>query len=274
MKYGYYDGKGWVTTIIDAKGYPGKGNSITLGQGQAPIVTYIANDGLRIARWYKGKWGTEVIDPEGWAAGDRSIVIDRAGVIHIAYLTIPFGTPSKLMYVRIADSARKFEIISNREFVPPKRRKDVSIAVSPDGLPFVSFTSSGPSGGLKVYRKSDSKWAFDSTIAGREVGLDTSIAIDNGGKVHVSYFSGPALTYAFFDGKAWFEETVDYNKVQSVGLSNSLAVSANGVPHIAFLGADADLKYANRLGGKWHVETVAPIYLTTTVLKTPLSTLV
>jgi hypothetical protein len=87
----------------------------------------------------------------------------------------------------------------------------------------------------------------------------SSIAVDGGGTVHVSYFDAArgALRYATDAGGAWAAVTV----ATAGGAVNALALDADGRPRIAYSGDPniaAPLMLATTVSGPWQSEFVAP----------------
>ncbi|HEX7880612.1 MAG TPA: FlgD immunoglobulin-like domain containing protein, partial [Candidatus Eisenbacteria bacterium] len=79
-----------------------------------------------------------------------------------------------------------------------------------------------------------------------EVGLDTSIAIDGNGNVHISYHDASIgnLLWARRTVSGWSVMTVD-DGFDATGLYSSIAVDSQGHPHIAYQnGTTANLDYA------------------------------
>jgi hypothetical protein len=90
-----------------------------------------------------------------------------------------------------------------------------------------------------------------------DVGCGTSLALDSGGKPHISYYDrgNRSLKYARWSGTNWRITTVDV--ADWGGAFNSLAVDSRDRPHIAYYDFDnGDLKYAHWTGSSWRI-TVA-----------------
>ena len=91
------------------------------------------------------------------------------------------------------------------------------------------------------------------------VGYYTSIALDAGGYPHISYYdtTNEDLKYARWTGSAWDglaspagPDSVD--TAGDVGGYTSIALDANGYPHISYRDATSgDLKYARWTGSAW-----------------------
>ncbi len=94
------------------------------------------------------------------------------------------------------------------------------------------------------------------------VGKHTSIAVDNYGNIHISYYdeANRDLKYAYWDRfylpMSWTIETVDaYSDQGVVGTHTSIAVDQSNRPHIAYMSEKYDdLKYARRSSsGSWQI---------------------
>lgn len=106
-------------------------------------------------------------------------------------------------------------------------------------------------------------WVIECVDSGGQdvVGLYTSLALDEGGHPHISYFddSNNALKYAYKDSDGWHIETVVAGLGYRGGYT-SLALDEDGYPHISYVDyTDTDLEYAYQDADGWHFETVAGI---------------
>ncbi len=89
------------------------------------------------------------------------------------------------------------------------------------------------------------------------VGRYTSIAIDSGRSVHISYYdsNNGDLKYATNAAGGWDLSTIDSHG--TVGWSTSIAVDAADNVHISYKDStNSDLKYATNIGGSWAVGAV------------------
>ncbi|MFC2051037.1 hypothetical protein ACFLTN_07705, partial [Chloroflexota bacterium] len=91
-----------------------------------------------------------------------------------------------------------------------------------------------------------------------KVGDYTSLALDDSGYPHISYYDGTNgdLKYASYNGTAWNIQTVD--SAGDVGRATSLALDATGYPHISYYDGNPnyDLKYVSYNGTAWNIQTV------------------
>jgi hypothetical protein len=109
------------------------------------------------------------------------------------------------------------------------------------------------------------EWHIETVDSESRVDRDTSLALDDFGYPHISYYEGvympggnaeENLKYARWDGDAWQIETVDSNL--AVCVYCSLALDSSGYPHISYYDhtPNYDLKYARWDGDTWRIETV------------------
>ena len=142
-----------------------------------------------------------------------------------------------------------------------------SIALGADGSPHLSWYHEFLPGGkqfthLRYADLENGVWVVRSVDGGIS-GKWNSLVLDSKGFPHLSYsqwISGGDLRYAEWDGKGWVVSEVDstHKASDGVGYDNSLALGADGSPHISFLDI-ANVKYAHQKDGKWVVENVARI---------------
>jgi len=115
-------------------------------------------------------------------------------------------------------------------------------------------------------------WLTETVDSAATVGWYTSLALDTTGQPHISYldYNDGAwphgnLKYAHFDGTSWQVERVDHADPGTggdwVAAYTSLALDANGRPHISYYNESEDwglseLRYATFDGTTWITMTV------------------
>ena len=139
--------------------------------------------------------------------------------------------------IECADCSRDLEPLADR-----------SLRLDAAGHPHVAY------GGDHVYHAwhDGAAWHVETVDPTPQVNRSASLALDDGGYAHVSYYdaAGESLRYAYQDAGGWHLETVDD---LSVGPYNALALDGSGSPYIAYNGF-CFLRVAHRDADGWHVE--------------------
>jgi hypothetical protein len=104
------------------------------------------------------------------------------------------------------------------------------------------------------------EWHVETVDSEGRVGWYTSLALDDNGYLHISYYdrTNESLKYARWDGALWQVETVDSEEYLQLGWYTSLALDDSGYPHISYYDHHPNyaLKYARWDGVLWQIETV------------------
>jgi hypothetical protein len=103
-------------------------------------------------------------------------------------------------------------------------------------------------------------WRFES-VASDPAGFLTSILVDDGRTPHIAYCdSSWQMHYGFRAGNSWAVETLNHVNPPYYRASPSLALDADGDPHMAFIERET-VRYACKVGGLWTDEHVTGAYL-------------
>jgi plastocyanin len=126
----------------------------------------------------------------------------------------------------------------------------ISIAAGQDGTPWISFYAEGQ---VAVASPSGKRWTVEP-VAGANPGALATTDIGVAGRDPiVAYGDGGAAVIARRSGNQWTPETAD----QAGGLGISMALDADGNPHLAYYDETGAVKHAHDVGGGWEVGDVA-----------------
>lgn len=134
-----------------------------------------------------------------------------------------------------------------------------SMVMDVEGNPHIASLGDGEKT-LKYSHFDGTNWQVQmvDTCESAESFYFPSIALDEDGGVHISYYIGANrndLLYAYFDGQNWVRETVDTNG--DAGIFSSIAIDSEGDPCIGYGVEDIfEIRFASRKDGAWNVVMV------------------
>jgi hypothetical protein len=258
LAYATLTATGWVTTIVDGSesfGY----TSIALDSSGYPHISYrdYNNDALKYAHWDGTRWIVEFIGSVGESGWYSALALDSNDRPHIAYL----GSRQQVKYARW--TSKRWEItIVDSIFTS----QGLSLALDSGGQPHLSY-SGGINKDLKYAHYDGAQWNREIVDQGMiegasDVGVHSSIALDNVDNPHVSYARYEAfddfpndLKYARKQNGTWQIESPDI--VGSVGYYTSIALDTRNAPHISYWDqGNQAVKYSYWNGTKWVASVV------------------
>ena len=144
-----------------------------------------------------------------------------------------------------------------------------SLAISPDGTPYVSWYQTRAANGSFFYHirtavLRDGAWRARTVDFDGEAGKWNSTVLDNLGQPFISYSIFPTgeLKLAHWNGKEWqieFIDSVNRDTLKAVrGMGNSLRVDSHGKLHVSYYG-ERELRYAVQDGDRWLIQKVDEI---------------
>ncbi len=197
-------GDGWVSEIVDGKGWMEMYFSLQVDRAGEAHVSYFAASGkkacIKYAQRIDGRWQTEFVDRSGFLGEFNSLALDRAGAPHISYLDT---THRRVKHARrrgdgqwaitLVDAAQWFGGFT-------------SIAVDRAGHPHISYTGVGD----------EARYAFLTGAEWRIRPLArnvwyTALALDKADAPIIAYYerSTCELVVARWDGRQWLKRRVD-----------------------------------------------------------------
>lgn len=192
------------------------------------------------ARAQTWTWTTEQIDIAG---SETSLTADQDGNLHLSYYRVDGG---QLMYAfRSADAARWFTTSLDRalgEF-------ESQVAVDSQGNPHICYSPRT----LKYAHFNGKRWIVQDVDKGTGLASYTcSIKLTANDLPRISWYveNGVFLRYAELKDGVWMARTLDNEGLP--GKWNSLALDAQGNPHIAYIDfPQGQLRYTAYDGQGW-----------------------
>jgi hypothetical protein len=252
LKYAVNSSGIWVIEIVEIVNGGGArgGASISVDSNDNPHISYYdkSNSTIKYAIKSGGIWSIEIVDV-GYDWSSPSIALDSNDNPHISYYDY---NKKDLKYAMKSGGTWDIEIVDSVGDVG----RYPSIALDSKDNPHISYyeDTSPPyySGNLKYTTKINGTW-YNETVDSKDkqIGMDTSIAIDSSDNVHISYWAATSgnLKYAMKNGSTWNIETADL--WGGTGSFSSIAIDSNDNPQISYHyhrnGNDGDLKYAVKI---------------------------
>ena len=217
-------------------------------------LTYALRDG--------SAWQIAAAEDDGHDGWDSTIAIAPDGIVRAAGVDpSQFGSADGVEYYELSDGVWSVTAIGSG---PIAYEFNVSLAVSPDGLPALSYYND-LDGDLIFASFDGADWNLETVTADGDVGKFSSLQFDADGRPHISFFedlggaSGRVL-YASRDGGTWTVEEIGTLEDVSQGMTgarrnSSLALDAQGAPHVAF-SDESVLRYATRTDAGWEVQDI------------------
>lgn len=273
LRYVTRRGNAWFRQIVEIPGVFGNSetavfSNIDVDSLDQPYIAEMQWNPFRPAytrRLANGTWTpVELIEPgptnNGWGIKLKLF----GGAPRVAYADRGSPGAPLIKYAERTVSGWNVETVSALGDCPNQVNQDLGFDLSRTGVPHIATVSRQSPYGLRYFTKSGTSWVselVDSLPAG-STGLTPSLAVDNGGVPHVSYFDAQNvdLKYAVKSGGTWVKETVD--ATGNTGNFSEILIQPNGQPAIAFLeypspGVPSRIRYARRTGaGSWQIETV------------------
>jgi hypothetical protein len=224
-------GSGWDIDTVDSTTAAGQLCSIAVDEEDGLHISYpdLQTGTLRYAFNDGSSWTSEPVDMSPRTGGASSIAIDTAGRPAIAYEDLQNGT---IRYAIKDGGEWKTEHINEKY----NKSNWPSLDFSSDGEPHIAYSHTY---GLKHAFWNLTKW--ESEEAGPLDGRVPTLRMSSNGDAHLIYWLYSGIVYAHKSGDEWTGEEI--MKVKRTGLSTSLDLDSNDLPHCAFIDEDNGFVY-------------------------------
>lgn len=237
-------------------------SSLAFDAQGTPHISYYdrTNEVLMYAIRTEFGWRRMLVDNEGNVGARCAIAIDAEGNPHITYRN---ATTGRLKYAYGRGDVWSYETINPADPVYGEIincQSDfgypTSIDVDATGNPHISYCTAEIK--LAYAVKSNGVWSFE-IVDSNNVGQDCSLYLDDNGNPHISYLSftsTPRVKYARKINSQWeLDSVMTGDPPNTCPEVTSLAIDAQGNPHISYHTLNGHLAYAVKSSnGNWSVE--------------------
>jgi hypothetical protein len=267
IKYVEWNGAAWsfYPTIDHTEEYRGTTLSLALDQSGGTHISYWRSNydvvgGLIYASWTSGAWALQIVEEDTETGRDNSLAFDSLGKPHISYFNDWDGL---VRYASLNETVWTTETVFGSGLAMDKNNA-TSLTFGTADMPMIAFSlGSDPTQTLVwLAYKSGGVWHHDQDhdIVGSAGARWPAIAADSNGKPQISYVDYNTGQLHFSRLTAWNPDTWSNATIDSgaqVGQGTSLAMSATGLPHIAYMDlTHGVMKYATQVMGMWQASTV------------------
>ncbi|MBJ29671.1 MAG: hypothetical protein CMB61_06435 [Euryarchaeota archaeon] len=254
LVYARQVGTSWSVEEIDNTASVGYYPSIALDNDGRPHISYVdsSSDYLKYAHYNGSGWEISTIDDLTNDVFDTSIAVNDTGHPQIAYSIRNYSSSTWEYAVRYASyDGANWSIETPMTRASSLSYSSLDLALNGSGAPHIVYFDDNDDD-LYIAIKSGGVWSTSKIrdnagfyTTGRQ---SSAIAIDDSDGLHVSYYdrSGRDLEYAYMAiGDSSWTVTTDIDTSSNyMAWSNSIAVDAEGNPHIAYFDYNyGDLEY-------------------------------
>lgn len=203
-------------------------------------------------------WYIYTIDSEDVVGEYTSIAVDSNDKVHIGYYYYGwYGSGGDLKYATNSSGSWKMFTVDSEDYVG----EYTSVALDSNDKVHISYN-----GSIKYATNKSGAWQA-YTLCAEKYSTQSSLAVDQSDKLHMSYFycddldddgcDDGGVKYTTNKSGSWQTQIVE--RGSDVGFSPSLALDSNGKAHICYWDIQwFAIKYATNATGGWKREEVGP----------------
>ena len=252
-------GQSWQTDVAETAALLGPQVAIALSANGVQLAyrdgTPGSNQraGLVLATGMGATWNFEVVGPAALTdtsvGGSSAIALDPQGTPWVMYeaRTLQGLSLRQSRFTEGSWNAADVDasLTTGTGYLYP------SLAIDSAGRPHVAY-SDPAAGDLKYAYWTGSEWKIESIDVQGDTGWGPSLALDAQDRPHIAYLdrsaggaNNAALRYAYFKGDGWELRTVVPSGAVAVstGAWTALALDARGRIHLAYAGANGQVRY-------------------------------
>ena len=207
----------------------------------------------------EGAWTVDAATDDGHDGWDSTIAIGSDGVVRAAGIDPQqFGSQQGVEYYELSNDGWVVTAIGSG---PIEYEWNVSLAISSTGRVALTYYDNNTRQ-LVFAELVDDEWQFDVVDENGDAGRFSSLAFDNDGAPHISYYQADTGTvrYATSGGNGWVVE--DVGTLSDVEISfagarriTAIDIDSTGAPHIVF-GDQGVVRYGSLTGSGWEVSDI------------------
>ncbi len=254
LKYAQNSGAGWQMQTAVSSGNGGAYPSLALDSGGYAHISYFADSSDYLGYTYldTSGWHTEAVDFYN-ASGPTSLALDGSGTPHIAYADKIDG----LNYTVKNGN----DWVTRTAGTSKINAWNLSLALGLGGRAFIAYWNLTPDD-VQLAVFDGTAWDIQIVDGWHNVGESPSIALDDSGYPHISYYGYGTLRYTRQEASGWQPPaTVDIQATEGAQYS-AMRLDGQGRPHIVFsltgsnITGPGNLRYAWQNESGWQVEDV------------------
>ena len=257
--YAYLENKKWnVERVTGVSGVNDGKVILSLDKKNNPGIVFsepygFSSNFLKYAHKSGGQWTVDVLKQKAYTEYYVcSMSADEKGAPFILS-EVYKGTGIYFLYIIDGEDSWSETLLTEESLI----YGGYPFAIDSQGNPHLIFWNFNGRYELMYAYYNGSDWVFSKIldVQGNSDG-HPSLSLDSLNKPHVAYTDDKGVGYAYFTGKNWFVESVDYNIKNNWNNFTKIVLDSSGTPYIVYYDLPS-IKYAVFDGSVWRKTTVS-----------------